>query len=204
MVLSSRNAASATRALNSGVWVRRTRRATVAFFFSFIMKIPISPACAGPYKIAWISTYPTVQIRRTTSPRQITLSKNYRFGWRKFLLQALLLATYFLAFGATLFFLASVFLSAGPSQTLNAAFVAAASATVCYLSLVELRSISAALRLMSEKALAARSALPPIAIEKSAMKAIDAYHPSRTPAAPLGSNVISQPRTSDDKRHTEV
>ena len=165
---------------------------------SLLLDLP-NPALAVR-DFVWAGTY----VKSEGSPRQITLSKNYRFGWRKFLLQALLLATYFLAFGATLFFLASVFLSAGPSQTLNAAFVAAASATVCYLSLVELRSISAALRLMSEKALAARSALPPIAIEKSAMKAIDAYHPSRTPAAPLGSNVISQPRTSDDKRHTEV
>jgi hypothetical protein len=39
----------------------------VVFFFSFIVKVPIRPACAGAFKIAWISTYPTVQIRRTTS-----------------------------------------------------------------------------------------------------------------------------------------
>jgi hypothetical protein len=31
------------------------------------VKVPIRPACAGAFKIAWISTYPTVQIRRTTS-----------------------------------------------------------------------------------------------------------------------------------------
>jgi hypothetical protein len=38
--LSSRKAASATRALNSGVCVRRTRLVTVAFFFNFMVETP--------------------------------------------------------------------------------------------------------------------------------------------------------------------
>jgi hypothetical protein len=46
----------------------------VVFFFSFIVKVPIRPACAGAFKIAWISTYPTVQIRRTTSVSHGNLS----------------------------------------------------------------------------------------------------------------------------------
>ena len=43
-----------------------TRRAAVAYFFNFMVETPWNRACAQQVKIAWISTYPTVQIRRTT------------------------------------------------------------------------------------------------------------------------------------------
>jgi hypothetical protein len=53
--------------LNSALWVRRTRRAAVAFFLSFIVKTPMRRARTRQVYIAWVSTYPTVQILQTTS-----------------------------------------------------------------------------------------------------------------------------------------
>ena len=46
-----RRMASATRALNSALCVRRTRLATLAFFFNFMVKTPLRRACARQFKI---------------------------------------------------------------------------------------------------------------------------------------------------------
>ena len=46
-----RRMASATRALNSALCVRRTRLATLAFLFNFMVKTPLRRACARQFKI---------------------------------------------------------------------------------------------------------------------------------------------------------
>ncbi len=60
-------AKGATRALNSALCVRRTRLATLAFFFNFMVKTPLRRACAQQFKMGRVSTYRAVQICRTTS-----------------------------------------------------------------------------------------------------------------------------------------
>ena len=64
IVRSSRNAASATRALNAGLWVRHVRRPDASFF---IIRNSFSHDRCRSAFIPRVSTYSAVQIYGTTS-----------------------------------------------------------------------------------------------------------------------------------------